>query len=500
MGKAKILEMFFGNSFVTRNFFDQSEHTVEVFRLLQKVRDTINRHQLLAKGDRVIVGFSCGIDSVCLLHVLHRLEEFELDLWALYINHSLRPSENIQEINFLHQVGNDWGIKVKAITLDIPERLREKPQSLQLLAREERYKLFKSFQKEINASKIALGHQRDDQVETILYRIIRGTGIDGLAGIPITRDNLFIRPLLEVSRTEIREYALQHQLKWLEDSSNRKPVYVRNQLRLELIPALKESYNPNLNSALIRLGCLAREQGELMEVLLKEKWDKLTLVQEGRIGIIIEEFLRLPNYFQYYFLKRVLHQVQPGREFESIVLLRLRDKIQNENNNFKPIQLSKKVIAHNLKGIIFFEGIKKASTASSGIFRLNAPGVTIIPELNLEVRIEKGHFAPDWKSIGDQEIYLDGDRPELPFYLRLWRHGDVFHPLGAPGRQKLHDFFINQKIPREERARTPILVTADDQIAWVSGYRPSELYKVSDSAAEVWHITVKPTNPYQKVE
>lgn len=463
--------------------------------MLQKVRDTINRHQLLAKGDRVIVGFSCGIDSVCLLHVLHQLQEYELDLWALYINHSLRPSENVQEIKLLHQIGRDWGIKVKALTLDIPERLREKPQSLQLLAREERYKLFKSFQKEINASKIALGHQRDDQAETILYRIIRGTAIDGLAGIPIVRDNLIIRPLLEVTRAEIHEYALQHQLKWLEDSSNRKPVYVRNKLRLQLIPALKESYNPNLNSALIRLGQLAREQQELMEVLLKEKWGKLTLVQEGRIGIIIEEFLRLPNYLQFYLLKRVLHQVQPDREFESTVIIRVRDKVQNENFNFKPIQLSKKVIAHNLKGIIFFEGVKRTVTNNSGIFRVNAPGVTVIPELNLEVKIEKGHSAPDWEKIGNQELYLDGNLPELPFYIRFWRRGDVFHPLGAPGRQKLHDFFINQKIPREKRARTPILVTADGQIAWVSGYRPSELYKVSDGATEVWHITLKPINP-----
>lgn len=462
--------------------------------MLQKVRDTINRYHMLTKGDRVIVGFSCGIDSVCLLHVLHQLHEYELDLWALYINHSLRPSENIQEIEFLHQVGSDWGIKVKAVTLDLPERLREKPQSLQLLAREERYKIFISFQKEINASKIALGHQQDDQAETILYRIIRGTGIDGLAGIPIIRDNLIIRPLLEVSRAEIHAYALQHQLKWLEDSSNKKPVYVRNKLRLQLIPELKESYNSNLNSALIRLGQLAREQQELMEVLLKEKWGKLTLTQEGRIGIIVTEFLKLPNYLQYYLLKRLLHQAQPDREFESTVILRLRDKIQNENFHFKSIQLSKKLIAHNLKGMIFFESIKKPLKANSEFFRLNAPGVTIIPELNLEVTIEKGSFAPDWKNIDQHEVYLDGVQAKPPFYIRFWRRGDAFHPLGAPGNQKLHDFFINQKVPREERNRIPLLITADDQIAWVSGYRPNELFKVRDDTTEVWHIIFKPAN------
>ena len=462
--------------------------------MLQKVKDTIKRHQMLAKGERVIVGFSGGIDSVCLLHVLNQLKEYELDLWALYINHSLRPSENIEEIKLLHQVGDAWGVKVKTFTLDIPERLREKPQSLQLLAREERYKLFKSFQKQIHASKIALGHQQDDQVETILYRVIRGTGIDGLAGIPIVRDNLFIRPLLEVSRTEIREYALKHQLKWLEDSSNRKPVYVRNKLRLQLIPGLKESYNPNLNSALIRLGSLAREQQELMEVLLKEKGDQITLAQEGRFGIKIRGFLGLPDYFQYYLLKRVLHQAQPGRQFESVVIMRLREKIQTEKLNFKPLQLSKNLIAHIQKGIIFFEGVKRPIKTDFKVFRLNAPGVTLIPELELEVEVEKVRLNTDWKEISPQEAYVDGDRPKLPFYIRFWRPGDVFYPLGAPGNQKLHDFFINQKVPREERVRTPLLVAADDQIIWVSGYRPSELYKVDDTTSEVWHIILSPIN------
>ncbi len=460
--------------------------------MLQKVRDTINNHQMLAKGDRVIVGFSGGIDSLCLLHILHQLVEYELDLWAVYINHSLRPSENASEVQLLHQVGHDWGVQVKEIKLDLPGRLREKPQSLQLLAREERYKLFKSFKEEINASKIALGHHRDDQVETILYRVIRGTGIDGLAGIPMVRDALFIRPLLEVSRAEIHEYALRHQLKWLEDSSNRKPVYIRNKLRLQLIPELKKSYNPNLNLALLRLGQLAREQQALMEVLLKEKWEKLTLVQEGRIGIVIEKFLDLPDYLQYYLLKRVLHQAQPGRQFESLVIMRLRDKIKKENFHFKPLQLSKKVIAHNLKGTIFFEGFKRSFDTDLKTFRLNTPGVTVIPELNLEIKIEKGHFTPDWNEIGAQEVYLDGVRPELPFSIRFWRHGDSFHPLGAPGSQKLHDFFINQKVPRNERNRVPLLVTAADQIAWVSGNRPDESYKVTDSATEVWHITFKP--------
>lgn len=481
-----------GYDFVTRIFFYESEHTVEVLGLLQKVRDTIRNYRLLAKGDRVIVGFSGGIDSLCLLHVLHQLVEYELNLWAVYINHSLRPSENVREVELLQKIGTEWGINVKEVKLDIPGRLREKPQSLQLLAREERYKIFKSLQAELNASKIALGHHRDDQAETILYRIIRGTGIDGLAGIPIKRDHIFIRPLIEVSRAEILEYVLKNQLSWLEDSSNLKQVYIRNKIRLKLIPELKEVYNPNLNSALIRLGQLAREQQELMDTILKEKWERLTLVRDGQLGIVIEEFLNIPAYLQYYLLKRVLQRVGPDRQFESVVLMRLRKKILNENRQFTALQLSKTILAHKLEGAIFFKSFKRTTAFNSASFRLNTPGVTIIPEINLEIRIEKGTYNPNWNEISNHEAYFNGSQLKFPFFLRFWRHGDRFHPLGTPGSQKLHDFFINGKIPREERTRIPLLVTADDQIVWVMGYRPNELYKVSDHSVEVWHISFNP--------
>lgn len=479
--------------FCNKDFFlEKRRSSFEVFDLLQKVKAAIRNHDLLAKGDRVIVGFSGGIDSLCLLHILHQLVEYELELWVVYINHSLRPAENIREVELLHKIGNHWGLKTKEVTLDIPGRLREKPQSLQLLAREERYKIFISLREEIDAAKVALGHHRDDQAETILYRVIRGTGIDGLAGMPIIRDNIFIRPLLEVSREEIREYALRHNLSWLEDSSNRKSVYVRNKIRLQLIPELETAYNPNLSSALIRLGRLAREQQELMEALLEEKWERLTIIREEQLGIVIEEFLRIPAYLQYYLLKRVLREIQPQQQLESVTLLKLRDKIINENHHFKTVQLSKKILAHKLEGAIFFEKKERLIPTLAERFRLNVPGVTVIPELDLEIRVEKDNYIPNWNEVGKHEAYLDITRLKLPFYLRFWRYGDKFHPLGAPGCQKLHDFFINRKVPREKRTGIPLLVTADDQIAWVLGYRLNELYKITDRSIDFWHISFGP--------
>ena len=141
--------------------------------MLEKVKRTIDKFQLLSSHERVIVGFSGGIDSLCLLHVLHCLTEYQLELWAVYVNYALRPAENLRETELLKEVGARWGIRTREFEVNLPEQLKQKPQSLQLLAREERYRIFKSFREEIKADKVALAHHLDDQVETILYRIIR---------------------------------------------------------------------------------------------------------------------------------------------------------------------------------------------------------------------------------------------------------------------------------------------------------------------------------------
>lgn len=457
--------------------------------MLEKVKRTIEKFQLLSSHERVIVGFSGGIDSVCLLHVLHCLTEYQLKLWAVYVNYALRPAENLREKELLKEVGERWGIRTREFEVNLPEQLKQKPQSLQLLAREERYRIFKNFLEEIKADKVALAHHRDDQVETILYRIIRGTGLDGLAGMPAVRDRIFIRPFLEVSRQEIREYVTGRQLRWVEDSSNQKLVYRRNKIRHQLIPQLEAEFNPRLKNALLRLGKLAGEQQRFMEEIVAGRAEEIIAVEPERIGILLQSFVESHPFLQYHLLKRVFRDILPN-QLEMVSLDRLREKIVRENYDFKKTQVFKTVTVYRERERIFFE--KYLPVLSKGeTFRVDAPGETYLPTLGFSIRIARRTPPGDWNQIDDNEVYIDYKEILLPLSIRFWLPGDFFWPLGAPGRQKLHDFFINKKIPRRARKKIPLLITADHQIIWVIGYRLDERFKVKSMESEVWHISIK---------
>lgn len=464
--------------------------------MLDKVKAVIEKHQLLAKGDRVVVGFSGGIDSLCLLHILAGLTEYRLDIWALYINHSLRPAENILEERLLHEMGERLKVNCREIKIDIPERIRQKPQSLQLLARNERYRIFDAFRKEMGASKVALAHHRDDQAETVLYRLIRGTGLDGLAGMPVIRDGIYIRPLLQISRAEIKAYMAMHQLAWVEDSSNHKLIYWRNRLRNQLIPEIETHFNPRFKEALARLSVLAAEQRDFMEVLAEEQLPVVLVTEPNRIGLKLKPFLQFHSYLQYYLLTKILAGIETAYRMESLKLKRLLTKIIHETGNFQPMNIYKRVSVYYENGVIFFEkgpipGGVEPGVLRTAVYSANIPGETRVTELNLMLIAEQSVIPETWEKVSPWEAYLNPDEFQLPAEIRFWRPGDAFRPLGAGGVQKLHDFFINCKIPRLERSKIPLLVDAQGRIAWVVGYRLSDEFKVRDREGAVWHIAVR---------
>jgi len=472
---------------MNRNFF-------EVDSLLEKVIATIQKYHLLTKGERVIVGFSGGVDSLCLLRILAGLTEYRLELWALYINHSLRPAENLLEERLLEEMGERFKVNTKKIIIDIPERLRQKPQSLQLLAREERYRIFDTFRREIGATKVALAHHRDDQAETVFYRIIRGTGLDGLAGIPVIRDGIFIRPLLYTTRAEIKTYVTEQQLTWVEDSSNQKLIYRRNRLRRQLIPEIEKDFNPRFKAALERLAALAAEQRDFMENLAQEQLQVLLVIEPVRAGLRLKQFLELHSYLQYYLLIKFLDRIETAYRVESAKLKRLVLKINNENDQFKPVYIYKKILVYYENGIIFFEKDPLTVGTEPGIFfqtayQVNIPGITQVMGLELKLIAERSVIPETWGRVGRQEAYFDPEELRLPVKIRFWRQGDSFRPLGVDGTQKLQDFFINNKIPRRQRSKIPLLVDAGERIAWVIGYRLSEEFKVRDSHETAWHLT-----------
>jgi tRNA(Ile)-lysidine synthase len=461
--------------------------------LLEKVRDTIVKHGLLIPHSRVVVGFSGGVDSVCLLHLLKNLPDYDLKLWALYINHVLRPVENQREIELLQQVGREWGVQTHQIKIDIPGKLARKPQSLQLLARVERYRAFEAFSREIGATRIALAHHQDDQAETIFYRIIRGTGLDGLAGMSVIRDNLYIRPLLAVTRKEILQYAQRHQLTWVEDSSNQKVIYTRNRIRHQLIPEIEAGYNPRFKDGLLRLAGLAREQHEYMASNLERLSRELICTTLDRVGLRLTPFLEQHPFIQYCLLKTVLAQIQPHYQIESRLLQKLRAKLNRERGDFKRMQLTKGIMVAVTGGLVTFESPHPANFPAKQSFAVTVPGVTALVDCQMQLTVSPVETPPQWCQLGNMEIYLDAAQVALPLRVRFRRTGDAFEPLGISGTQKLHDFFIDHKIPRGRRDAIPLLVDAYDRIIWVIGYRVSDVCKVTAATTEIWRINAVET-------
>ncbi|NLZ44940.1 MAG: tRNA lysidine(34) synthetase TilS, partial [Clostridia bacterium] len=237
--------------------------------LEKKVLATIQEYKMVNPGEKVLVAVSGGVDSMTLLFVLRRLP-LALRLHVFHLNHGLRPEAEAEK-ELVVKVCNEWGLPCRVEEIKLAKRARGA--SLQERARRERYRLLAEAAQAVGATKIALGHQADDQVETVLMRFLTGAGPEGLSGIPPVRGP-YIRPLLAVSREEILAYARNHSLPWLEDASNRETDYFRNRIRHRLLPLLQEEYQPGLGKRLQETAVLFREweefTGELVEKTLRE--------------------------------------------------------------------------------------------------------------------------------------------------------------------------------------------------------------------------------------
>ena len=242
-----------------------------VAMILHKVRKTIEKHRMLSRGDRVIVGVSGGRDSVVLLSVLTRLRPaYGTSLVVAHLNHGLRGNEACRDEAFVKKLAHDLGLPCETRSVSV-RGLRTKRTTLQEAAREARFLFFRELVKKYGATKVALGQNADDQAETMVMRFIRGAGLAGLKGIPPVRDEI-IHPLIEVTRAEIEAYMTEEGLAHVEDSSNRKDVYLRNRIRKHLIPVLEE-YNPNLKMTLGRMGQVLSFEEHYMGSEVREVWN-----------------------------------------------------------------------------------------------------------------------------------------------------------------------------------------------------------------------------------
>ncbi|OGW36536.1 MAG: tRNA lysidine(34) synthetase TilS [Nitrospirae bacterium RBG_13_39_12] len=442
--------------------------------IINKVTATIRKYSMLSGQEKILVGLSGGPDSVCLLNILYNLKNtFLLELNAVYIDHGLRPEETTKEIEFCKKLCESFRIPFTQKAIDVKSFAREEGLSKQDAARELRYRVFNETAYEAKAHKIALGHTADDQIETFFMRFFRGSGPKGLSGIPPVRGNI-IRPFIEIERKEIEEFLKQQNLNYIIDSSNLKKDYLRNRLRLSFIPEIKK-INPLIALTASRTMDILREEEKYFDIIVTKTLMKLiTRKTDFRIELFLSPMEAMDKVILRRVLRRAIDETKGlrGMEFihiESIIDLIKHGKQGNRLNLPKGLRVIK-----NYSTLM----ITSESPSRMGTFTLNVPGEVFIKERGAVITASSEDKVDNYGN-GKTTAVFDLDKTGSVLTVRARANGDFFYPMGFGKKKKLQDYFVDEKIPRDERDSVPIVISGNN-IVWIAGYRGDERFKISD--------------------
>jgi len=437
-------------------------------RVMESVVRTLSRYNMLRFGRRFGVAVSGGADSVCLLHVLAGLlPGLGLDLTVLHINHRLRGKESEGDAAFVSELAALLRLPYQECSLD-PARL--KAGNLEQNARQARLECFARWREALRLDAVALAHTRSDQAETVLMRIVRGTGPAGLAGIqPVTKDRR-IRPLIETPAAEVRHWLSGRGLAWREDSSNQSLDLTRNRVRLEFLPALARE-NPKIEAALARLANLTGEEAQYWERLTSGILAEISTADEQAIILDASALAGLDQPVARRVLKLAAELVAdqgPGLElihYEE--LLRLATGQRDGS-----VVLSGLIAARSFNRL----RLSKASPPRNDLQQpeaIHGMGLFGPDWLKQPIRLEPSHLPPDaglqvfWPGCryNGGRHWFDGDLVAFPLVLRVWRPGDRYQPYGARREYSLHELFRRMRVPRWERDGWPVIISGN-RIVW----------------------------------
>jgi tRNA(Ile)-lysidine synthase len=484
---------------------------MQFMALARRVLDTIRRHALMRRGDRVLVALSGGPDSVALLLLLRELEASgELAVAGVaHLNHGLRESAHADE-QFCRTLAAEVGLPFRSDLIDVRARATRLRVSLEDAGRQARYELFERVAAEMDAQVIATGHTRDDQAETFLLRLIRGAGPRGLAGIH-PRAGQVVRPLLDLRRDELREYLASVGQPFRDDESNRDLSIPRNRVRHELLPLLARDFSPAVTDVLAREAAIARQDEDRLQSEAIDLVDLIVLRSETGISGEVDavtldvralgalhtalavRVLRLAvervvpaRFVGFDHVERLLELARqpssrgalslPGlkavRRAETLQLGRPRDLPEPFSNSFR--------VSLSIPGEVTLAAERWAISASAGDTQ---PGHST-GTLNLE--------CPRGQSSGtlrvecprlEQAVAAEGLK--LPLAVRFRQRGDRFRPLGMGRPKKLQDVLVDRKVARDERDLLPLVVDSADRIVWVVGESVAEDFRVTEASQGV---------------
>ncbi|MBO5667038.1 MAG: tRNA lysidine(34) synthetase TilS [Firmicutes bacterium] len=456
-------------------------------KLLQRIQHIIEEYELLQEGDGVIVGCSGGPDSMCLLHLLMELkEDMELTLRVVHLEHGFRGEASEADAQYVEAYCREHGIDCVVYRERVRELAKESGISEEMAGRQVRYQRFfqerraliEQLQCDENQVKIAVAHNKNDQVETVLMRILRGTGLEGLCGMELKRGDGVIRPLLTTDRREIEAYCEERGLQPCWDHTNDETDYTRNKIRLELIPYLKEHFNENVEEALLRLSDNASQVKPVIQAQVEEAVKHLEKDENGRV-IDRRGLSRLEDGLRHQVVHQTLKDLGMANNASAIHLKQIDDLLRSKAASGSVDLPGPYCLAVAYDRILWPCDEDAEQSVSVGSIKIHQRDRWQGDTIAVLRRLSENRKCFDYDKILAALGRTEGPVTEEDLTLRFRKPGDVFRSLGSPGRKKLQDWFVDRKIPRQVRDKTP-LVCIGSEILWITGYQISENFKVDE--------------------
>lgn len=454
--------------------------------MIKKVKDAIKKHGMLDKGEKVVVAVSGGPDSVALLKVLELIShEYELILIVAHLNHGLREEADTEE-QFILGITEKMGIACDFKKVDINYLRKGTGKSTEDISRQVRYGFLNDVARKHQAQKIALGHHRGDQIETILMNFLRGSGPDGLKGILPVRDSLYIRPLLGIGREEIISFLDTYKIPFMTDTSNMEQIYLRNRIRHLLIPELKAKYNPNLEENLSNMAEILRLEDYYMKSVTDDILSKWGVGQASdEIRIRISDLKKHHEAIRNRIIRELLRRATPGSQGIGYIHIKAVSDLCFSHHPNGYLNLPHNILAKRGYDSLIISIKNKSDRKYNDEkydklhYEVALPCSVMISESEITIKF---NFVKNPMQINEDEhntVYMDYDRIVPPVIIRTVKPGDWIQPLGMKGKKKIKSCFIDDKVPLSIRKKSLLLI---DQVSviWIVGMKLNERVKITD--------------------
>lgn len=444
--------------------------------MFSQVITYIKTHHLFSGGEKIVVAVSGGPDSMALLHILWKLSEDRgPTLIAAHLHHGLRTQAD-QDLELVQKQCTAWGIQLEEKRLDVAQLARSDKRSVEEMGRICRYDFFREVLQKHQADCIATAHHQEDNAESVLLHLLRGSGTQGLRGILPINNNI-VRPLLGVKKAQILEYLIDNQVPYRVDLSNTDMGFTRNRIRHELIPYLKEHYNPQLINGLNQLADIILQEDDWLQMLITELWAKVVKEDQGSLVLELPSFYQAHPAAQRRLILSICRHLTGSlnwekRDIDSII------RLGQSPGSAHYLGLKQHLMVYKVYQQLRFTTLRRRSAAFH--YDFVAPGEITIEATGELVSCSVVARADLTKS--DRDTILDWEKLDHPLQLRSRMPGDRFTPIGAHSSQKLKKYYIDRKIPWEERERIPLLASPQGKIYALIGQAVDKDAQVSSQS------------------